>query len=88
MQCFFLCLDALLTCRTEKETRIINILITKRCSIIAPKSHDNYLVHPNGVTFAMCFFSGALIRKFTAVSVYEPFLHILYIALFLFYIMI
>ena len=36
----------------KQQQCIINILITKRHSIIVPKSHDNYLVHPNGVTFA------------------------------------
>ena len=56
LQCFFLCLDALLACRREKEKRIINVLITKRLSIIAPKFHDNYLCtsyRPNGATFAI-----------------------------------
>ena len=30
----------------NRQQRIINVLITKRRSIIAPKSHDNYLVLP------------------------------------------
>ena len=37
----------------KRQQCIINFLITKRRSIIAPKSHDNYLVHPNGATFAI-----------------------------------
>ena len=37
----------------KRQQCIINVLITKRHSIIVPKSHDNYLVHPNGVTFAI-----------------------------------
>ena len=42
------------------QQRIINVLITKRRSVIAPKSHDNYLVHPNGAfaiyyNFFWCF---------------------------------
>ena len=50
-----MCLDALIlfACRREKGKRIINVLITKRCSIIAPKPNDNYFVHPNGAPFAI-----------------------------------
>ena len=54
----------------------ITVLFTKRHSIIAPKTHDNYRAHPICVTFPIfffyftfpIFFSGALIRKFTVPS--------------------
>ena len=49
VQCFFLCLIGL----QKGERNVINFLITKRRSIIAPKSQNNYLVHPNGATFAI-----------------------------------
>ena len=39
----------------------MNVLFTKRRSIIAPTAHRNYPVHPNSATFAI-FNSGALIR--------------------------
>ena len=48
-------LDALLPCKIEKLKRIINVLITKRRSI-APKSNDNYLVHPNSAPFAIFYY--------------------------------
>ena len=42
----------------NRQQRIINVLITKRRSIIAPKSHDNYLVHPilGGIAIFNYFF--------------------------------
>ena len=65
-QCFFLCLDALLACRREKEKCIINVLITKRLSIIAPKFT---FVHPIGLMMRhlqfFIIFSGTFIQKFT-----------------------
>ena len=53
----------------NRQQRIINVLITKCCSNITPKSHDNYLVHPNGATFEILnIFSAALIQKFTVLA--------------------
>ena len=42
--------------QTSNNVLYINILITKRRSIIAPKSHDNYFVHPNVATLAILNF--------------------------------
>ena len=41
VQCFLLCCLVGLQKR-EKEKVMVNVLFTKRRSIIAPKSHDNY----------------------------------------------
>ena len=37
----------------NRQQRIINVLFTKRSSIIAPKLHDNYLIHSISGTFAI-----------------------------------
>ena len=47
----------------------MNVLFTKRRSIIAPTARGNYPIHPIGLIVRhLLFFSGALIRKNT---VYE-----------------
>ena len=42
--------------RKRPVGRPMNVLFTKRRSIIAPTARGNYPVHPNSATFAICIF--------------------------------